>query len=127
MLKKIVTLLFVTGLFSVGYSQTPNASPTKTEVTTSPTQDVKVDPVVLQTYVGKYELVPGFILTVTRTGDQLKAQATGQQDFPVFPKAKNIFYYKVVEAQLTFNQTEGKVQSVTLKQNGQEIVGKKIE
>lgn len=123
MLKSIITLLFVVGLSSVSYSQTPVA---KTEPST--TQDVSVEPAVLQSYVGKYELVPGFILTVARYDGQLKVQATGQQEFPVFPKSKNVFYYKVVEAQLTFNSSkEGKVESVTLKQNGQELTGKKVE
>jgi serine-type D-Ala-D-Ala carboxypeptidase/endopeptidase len=89
---------------------------------------ITVDSNILEKYVGQYQLVPGFILTVSRDGSQLKVQATGQPEFPVFPKATNVFYYKVVEAQLTFNQNEeGKVQSVTLNQAGREIVGNKLE
>jgi serine-type D-Ala-D-Ala carboxypeptidase/endopeptidase len=89
---------------------------------------ITVDANILENYVGQYQLVPGFILTVSRDGNQLKVQATGQPEFPVFPKAKNVFYYKVVEAQLTFNQNEeGKVQSVTLHQAGREMVGNRKE
>ena len=89
--------------------------------------EVTVSDVILESYVGKYQLAPTFILTVTKDGNQLKAQATNQPDFPVFAKAENVFFYKVVEAQLTFNKSaEGKVESVTLKQNGQEIAGKKM-
>ncbi len=91
-------------------------------------KEIVVDTNTLESYVGQYQLAPGFILTVSREGTQLKAQATGQPEFPVFPKSKNVFYLKVVEAQLTFNQhSDGKVQSVTLHQAGQDIVGKKIE
>lgn len=90
-------------------------------------KEIIVDEKVLETYVGKYELAPNFILTVSRDGAQLKAQATGQPEFPVFPKSENEFYLKVVEAQLTFNKNEaGTVESVTLYQGGQEITGKKI-
>ena len=90
-------------------------------------EDVEVPIKTLDNYVGKYELAPGFILTVTRTGKQLNAQATGQEMFPVFPKSQHEFYLKVVPAQLTFNQDDtGKVVSVTLLQNGQELVGKKM-
>jgi len=72
-------------------------------------------------------LKPGFILTVTKEGNQLKTQATGQPEFPIFPKSDNVFYLKVVAAQLHFNKNEhGVVESVTLHQGGQEIVGKKL-
>jgi CubicO group peptidase (beta-lactamase class C family) len=83
---------------------------------------------ILEQYVGQYELVPGFILTISLENNQLKAQATGQPEFPVFAKSENVFYYKVVEAELTFNQNDGGiVESVTLFQGGQKITGKKLE
>jgi hypothetical protein len=57
----------------------------------------------------------------------LKAQATGQPEFPIFAKAQNVFYYKAVEAELTFNQNaRGAVESVTLRQGGRNIVGKRL-
>lgn len=90
-------------------------------------KDFIVDTETLESYVGKYELAPGFILAVTRDGSQLKTQATGQSQVDIFPKSKNVFFLKVVEAQLTFNQnTDGKVESVTLHQGGQVIVGKRL-
>lgn len=90
-------------------------------------KNVVVDDAILQTYVGKYELAPGFILTVAKYDSQLKAQATGQGEFPIFPSAENMFYYKVVQAQLSFNKNAaGEIESVTLFQNGQEIIGKKL-
>lgn len=91
-------------------------------------KEVKVSETILDTYLGKYELMPGFILTVTREGSQLKTQATGQPVFDVFPKSETEFYLKVVTAQLTFNTNEaGIVDKVTLLQGGREIVGKRIE
>ena len=90
-------------------------------------KEVNVDDAILESYVGKYELAPGFVLTVAKYDSQLKAQATGQPEHPIFPKSNNVFYYKIVEAQLTFNQNEdGVVESVTLLQGGQEINGKKL-
>lgn len=90
-------------------------------------KDVTVPDAVLETYVGNYELKPGFVLTVTKEGSQLKAQATGQRDFEIFPKTETEFYVKVVAAQITFNKNSaGVVESLTLFQGGQEIVGKKI-
>ncbi|HET9055889.1 MAG TPA: serine hydrolase [Chitinophagaceae bacterium] len=91
-------------------------------------KEVVVDTETLEGYVGQYQLAPGFILTISRQDNQLTAQATGQPEYPIFPKLKNVFYYKVVEAQLTFNQDEkGKIQSVTLRQAGREFDAKKIK
>ncbi len=90
-------------------------------------KEVNVADEILQSYIGKYELAPTFILTVTKEGNQLKAQATGQPVFDVFPKSENVFYLKVVVATLTFNKNEaGDVESVTLFQGGRETTGKKM-
>lgn len=89
---------------------------------------VEVDPALLESYVGEYELAPGFIITITKEGTEIKAQATGQPQFDLFPKADHVFYLKVVEAQLTFNPgANGIVESITLLQNGQEIMGKRVQ
>lgn len=90
-------------------------------------KEIIIDEVVLETYVGQYELAPNFILTVSRDGSQLKVQATNQPEFPIYPKSENEFYLKVVEAQLTFKKNdEGIIESVTLHQNGQNMPGKKL-
>jgi CubicO group peptidase (beta-lactamase class C family) len=90
-------------------------------------EEIVIDEEILENYVGKYELARGFILTVSRDGNQMKSQATGQSEVLIYPKSENVFYLKVVVAQLTFNRNEnGVVESVTLLQGGQEIVGKKL-
>lgn len=91
-------------------------------------KDVTVPDSILESYVGRYELQPGFILTVTKEGSQLKTQATGQQMVDIYPKSNNVFYLKVVTAQITFNSGEnGSIESLTLLQGGQEITGKRIK
>ena len=90
-------------------------------------KEIVVADKILQSYVGQYELQPGFIITISTESSQLKAQATGQPIFDVFPKSDSVFYLKVVEAQIEFNKTDGKVDSLTLFQNGQEMSGKRLE
>ncbi|MDC6350456.1 serine hydrolase [Zeaxanthinibacter sp. PT1] len=90
-------------------------------------KEVSISAEVLQSYEGKYALAPNFILTVTKHGEQLKAQATGQPQFDIFPKSQTEFYLKVVPAQITFNRDEqGNVSSLTLYQNGQVINGPRL-
>jgi CubicO group peptidase (beta-lactamase class C family) len=90
--------------------------------------DVAVAEDVLTSYVGRYQLQPDFAIEITREGDRLFAQATGQQRFEIFPSTENEFYLKVVDAQLTFNRgDEGDVTSLTLHQNGQHMPAEKVE
>ncbi len=87
----------------------------------------KVSESVLDSYVGEYELQPGFTIIISRDGQRLFTQATGQSKFELFSKTATAFYLKVVEAQITFNLANGKVESLTLSQGGQNINGKKIK
>ncbi|TWR30665.1 serine hydrolase [Mucilaginibacter pallidiroseus] len=64
--------------------------------------EVAVDAAVLQTYVGEYEMKPGFILTVTREGNKLFAQGTGQDKIGLFAEAQNKFFLKNIPVELEF-------------------------
>lgn len=82
-------------------------------------QGVVLSEGVLERYVGRYELEPGFVLTVTREGGQLYVQATGQGRSAIYPLAETEFYLKTVAARLTFHQGERRrAESVTLRQGG---------
>jgi hypothetical protein len=87
-----------------------------------------VDPAIYDRYVGRYELVPGFILEVTREGDRLFTQATNQGKVEVFPSSETGFFLKVVEARLEFEvEGDGPAVAVTLFQGGQEVRGERLE
>jgi len=89
-------------------------------------QEVKVDPALYDAYVGEYELAPGFILTVTREGDRLMTQATGQEKVEIFPSSETEFFLKVVDAQLTFVRgADGRAESVVLHQGGRDVPGRR--
>jgi CubicO group peptidase (beta-lactamase class C family) len=80
---------------------------------------VAVEADVLKTYEGKYALSPLFAITVTLEGDKLMAQATAQPKFQVFPESETKFFYKVVDAQLSFEKDkDGNVNKLVLHQNG---------
>jgi D-alanyl-D-alanine-carboxypeptidase/D-alanyl-D-alanine-endopeptidase len=82
-------------------------------------KEVTLDPAVLERYVGEYELAPGAKFTVTRKDNQLFVQLTGQPSFEVFASGERDFFYKVVNAQLTFEvEGQGSATAVVLHQNG---------
>lgn len=89
--------------------------------------EIKIDRAVLSRYVGKYEFTPNFSINVTLDGDQLMTQATNQGAIPVFPESETKFFLKVVDAQLEFSADETrKINTVLLKQGGQEAKGKRV-
>ena len=90
-------------------------------------KDVTVEDAILVKYVGKYEVSPGFTLTISKYGSQLKVQATGRKEGPIFPKSQNDFYIKGSEVELTFNINEaGEVKSLTVHPDGgDDIICKK--
>lgn len=94
---------------------------------TKPHIEVSVDPALYDRYAGRYAIEPEFILTVTRRGDRLFVQATGQDDFEVFPETPTGFFYRIVDAQLTFDlDAAGQARSLTLHQNGQDMPGPRL-
>lgn len=87
---------------------------------------VKVDPSVLERYVGTYKLAPTFSITFRLAGDQLMTQATGQPEFPVFPESKTKFFLKVVDAEIEFVPDErGAISYMVLHQGGHDSKGMK--
>ncbi len=91
-------------------------------------KDAEVSTDILNTYIGKYQLAPNFVMTITVEGNQIFAQATAQPRIEIFPESDTTFYVKVVDAKITFNKNaEGKCIGLTLLQGGREMVAEKIE
>lgn len=87
-----------------------------------------LDAAAMQTYVGKYRFDFGAVLDVTLSGNQLAAQLTGQPSIPVYPSAKDEFFYKIVDAKLSFERdAAGKVVAVVLHQNGRDMRAPRLE
>jgi len=73
-------------------------------------------------YVGVYAIDPAVRFTLLRRGDGLIARLTGQPFAPIFASAKDEFFYKVADAQLSFQRdASGKIKSLTLHQNGRDL------
>jgi len=89
---------------------------------------IAIDEETLKQYEGEYELSPGFVLTVKNKAGKLMVQATGQPEFEVFAEKTDLFFLKVIDAQLQFKRdAQNKVESLVLFQNGREMPGKKIK
>jgi len=91
---------------------------------------VKVDPRVYDAYVGQYEIAPDDVVSVTREGDQLMEQETGQQlKIELLPASETTFFSKRLREQTIFVRDEkGQVTHVVFSwPDGLELKAKKIK
>lgn len=88
---------------------------------------IKVDPAILDTYVGEYELSPAMKFKFTREGDSLVLEPTGQSKAAVFAESDTDFFLKVVDASFKFEKdTNGKVTGIDFTQSGRTTKARKL-
>lgn len=79
----------------------------------------EVDPRVYDGLVGRYALSPAHRFTVTRDGDRLMVQLTGQPAFELFPESNDTYVLMVAEARISFDRDpRGRAVALTLHQSG---------
>lgn len=89
---------------------------------------IRLDPKILEAYVGQYELTPTLVITITRDGDKLYAEVPGQQKIEIFAESETDFFITEADAQVTFVKDEkGAVSHLVLHQRGQNIPAKRIK
>jgi CubicO group peptidase (beta-lactamase class C family) len=81
-----------------------------------------VSPELYDLWAGTYQIQPGFNLVITRDGDRLISQATGQPARELHPVSATRYFLKEVEAELEFvTGDDGRAEEAVLYQGGQEI------
>lgn len=90
--------------------------------------ELQLDPTVLDQLVGSYRRNSDTSLIVTREGDQLFAQITGQAPLPIFAETESQFYYRAVAATLAFERSPGgSVAAVILAQGARESRWERVQ
>jgi len=85
-----------------------------------PRTEQKIDPALYADYAGHY-LIDTVGWTITERDGRLFSRLTGQPELEIFPEDVDRFFYKAVQAQLTFLRDQsGTVTSLVLHQNGHE-------
>jgi hypothetical protein len=64
------------------------------------------DPAALDRYVGRYQFAPAAIMTVSRDGEHLMVQLTGQPKVEIVPDGDNEFFLQVIDAQISFEMND---------------------
>jgi hypothetical protein len=93
-------------------------------------KEITLDSQKLSRFVGAYQMGPGpAVMLITLDNNQLISQLTNQGPVPIFPKSENVFFPKVVDAELEFsgNDAEGRATQMTLHQGGRDVVAKRLD
>lgn len=90
---------------------------------------VSVDPKLLDSYAGQYQVAPGLVFNIARTSIGLTFQPTGQPTpVEIFAESDSKFFLKVVDAQITFvKDADGKVTGLEFQQAGRTTKAKRQE
>jgi hypothetical protein len=85
--------------------------------------ELVLSPAQLDAYVGRYRISPRVILTVTREGDTLLTQATGEPAAtPIFSERADHFEYELLDVDLDFERDRGgKVVAVQARMGRNEV------
>ncbi len=91
-------------------------------------KETKVDTSGFDAYVGDYEVTPSFTLTISRDGDKLFGQGTGQAKMEVEAVSDTQFTMPQVKASISFEKdAAGKVVGLLLSQGSRSAKAKKIK
>jgi D-alanyl-D-alanine-carboxypeptidase/D-alanyl-D-alanine-endopeptidase len=96
-------------------------------VTPSQRKTVEVGEEILEEYVGRYELQPDFVLSITRDAGQLFVQATGQARLRLHAATESEFFLREVEASIVFVRNDQGVVDQAILEQGGERAAKRIE
>jgi len=88
----------------------------------------EVSPELYDLWAGTYELQPGFNLMVTREGDRLMSQATGQEMVELHPASMSRYFITEVEAEIEFVPgDDGRAGELVLYQGGRELKAARVD
>lgn len=89
---------------------------------------ITVSPEILESYCGRYELFPGFVITVEQEDNQLKINSPNQPTLVLDAKSENEFQVHDMDRIFFTFQTDtgGEVIQLVFKQNDQETLAKRL-
>ncbi|GLQ98135.1 serine hydrolase [Dyella mobilis] len=82
-------------------------------------KSVAMSPDQLKVYEGAYQLSPKMVLRLSLAGDQLMAQAAGQQGIPIYPSSRDEFFARIGGISMSFKRNaDGSINRLVLHQHG---------
>jgi pimeloyl-ACP methyl ester carboxylesterase len=94
----------------------------------APRPDREISTAILDSYAGRYEIAPGVMVSITRTGKQLVANVDQQATFELVPVSDTDFFIVEGPVRLVFTKdASGRIASIEGQQNGQKFSARRME
>jgi CubicO group peptidase (beta-lactamase class C family) len=89
---------------------------------------ISVEPEILDTYVGEYEVSPEFHIYITKENGQLYAAAPGHTKAKMYAESETEFFLRIADVAFTFVINEqGEITQLILHMDGEDSPAKKIK
>ena len=89
---------------------------------------INVNSKVYDDYVGQYEIASNVLLDITKEGEKLMSQTTGQAKMELLPESEIEFFIKGFTAQFVFvRDGTGKVTKLIINQEGQRVTANRLK
>jgi hypothetical protein len=89
---------------------------------------INLDSKIYDAYIGQYELAPNIVISVTKEGERLISQTTGQPKMELLPESEIEFFIKGFTAHFVFVRDEtGRVTKLIINQEGQRVTTKRLK
>src|SRR5688572_22979736 len=89
---------------------------------------INLDSKIYDAYIGKYEIAPNVVLDISKEGEKLMSQTTGQPKMELLPESEIEFFIKGFTAQFVFvRDGTGRVAKLIINQEGQRVTAKKLK
>jgi len=90
--------------------------------------EIALEDVILDRYVGQYRLGPRTVMSVGRDGRRLRAQGTGEPPYTFIPESARTFVSPVTGARITFDtEPDGHPTGLILHRDGRDRIGPRID
>lgn len=86
-----------------------------------------VDPAIYEQYIGGYRLPSGAVMTISRDGERLFAEAVGPGRFELLPESETRFFSDTPEVTIEFSVKDGKATQLVLNYAGRDRIAKRVE
>jgi len=123
-----------TGIDDIGFHLLNPMAPLANPEPPNQHAEIRIDPMLLDNYTGRYQVAPNLILEITRDGDRLFAQGfaqlphnrpgdlTGLPKFELFAEGEKDFFVMASDSQITFEaDPEGRATSLILHKAGRDM------
>jgi D-alanyl-D-alanine-carboxypeptidase/D-alanyl-D-alanine-endopeptidase len=93
----------------------------------APRVAIRLEPELLDRYVGRYRVSPVLELVVSRDGERVFAQMSRQEPFEVLADSPTSFFWRLVDARMTVElDPDGAVTGLVLHQNGRDLPAARV-